>query len=172
MAEDRRTILKVLTGVFGAGAAGIVGVPVIRAIVDPSGKITVEGAGVFVPVANIDAVPDDGTPLKVPVIVEAPKDAWVKLPPSEIGAVFLEKRGDEIVAFSTVCPHLGCGVDWVGGTGSFACPCHESAFGKNGDVTGGPSPRPLDRLETRVVANKIEVKYVRFVQGTKEKVPA
>src|SRR5262249_54154526 len=149
----------------------IVGVPVVRAIVDPSGKVTVEGAGVFVPVTTVEAIPTDGTPLKVPVVIEHPKDAWVKLPPTEIGAVFLSKRGEEIVAFSTVCPHLGCGVDYAADKKVYACPCHESAFDTTGDVSGGPSPRSLDRLETRVVENKVEVKYVRFVQGTKEKVP-
>jgi quinol---cytochrome c reductase iron-sulfur subunit, bacillus type len=171
MAEDRRTILKVLTGIFGTGAAAIVGVPVLRAVVDPRGKLIVEGAGVFVPVASADAVPADGTPVKVPIVVEAPKDAWEKLPPTEIGAVFLQKKGGEIVAMSTVCPHLGCGVDWSAGSRMFGCPCHESAFGLDGEVTGGPAPRPLDRLETRVVDDRVEVKYVRYVQGSKEKVP-
>jgi Rieske Fe-S protein len=170
MAEDRRTILKVLTHIFGGGAAAIVGVPAIRAVIDPSMKGRAE-EGDFVAVANADAVPKDGTPIKAAVVLTDPRDAWVKMPATEVGAVFICKKDGQVTAFSTVCPHLGCGVDYVAAKKAFACPCHESAFGLAGEVTGGPSPRPMDQLETRVVGNRVEVKYVRFVQGTKEKVP-
>jgi menaquinol-cytochrome c reductase iron-sulfur subunit len=75
-------------------------------------------------------------------------------------------------AFSTVCPHLGCGVDFNADKRAFACPCHESAFALDGRVESGPSPRGLDRLEARVVEGRVEVKYQRFRQGTQDKVPA
>jgi Rieske Fe-S protein len=172
MAEDRRTLLKVLTGLFGGGAAVVVGVPVVRALVDPAGKVTVTGSGDFLRVASADAVPQDGTPLKLPIVIASPSDAWVKLPPTEVGSIFLRRANDRIVAYSTICPHLGCGVDYSPEKHAFACPCHESAFGLDGTVAGGPSPRALDELESRVVDGQVEVKYERFKQGTKDKVLA
>jgi Rieske Fe-S protein len=170
MSEDRRTLLKVLTGVLGGGAAAAVGLPALRALVAPYDLLTVTGAGEFVAVAPLEAVPADGTPLKVPVVIEKPKDAWAAMPPTQVGAVYLRKVGEEVTAYSTVCPHLGCGVDFVPDKHIFACPCHESAFDIEGKVSGGPSPRELDRLEVRLAGGKVEVRYQQFKQGTKEKI--
>ena len=52
----------------------------------------------------------------------------------------------------------------------FSCPCHDSAFGQRGEVAGGPSPRAMDRLVTRVVKGQVEVKYEKFKSGVAEKV--
>lgn len=169
--DDRRTVLKLISIGAGAITGGIVALPAIGAVLAPFRKTTVTGAGTFVPVAALELVPDDGTPAKVPVVIDAPKDAWTTLPPTEIGAVFLVKQAGSVVAYSTVCPHLGCGVDYVAAKKVFACPCHDSAFGPDGQVSSGPSPRGLDRLETRVEGGKVEVRFVRFAQGTSEKVP-
>lgn len=171
MAEDRRTLLKVLSGVLGGGAAAAVGLPALRAFIDPIDRTTVSGPGEFVPVASLAAVPEDGTPVKVPVVIQQPKDAWARLPPTQMGAVFLKRSGETVIAYSTVCPHLGCGVDYAGDKNAFACPCHESAFDIEGKVSGGPSPRALDQLEARIAKDTIEVRYQTFKQGTKEKIP-
>jgi menaquinol-cytochrome c reductase iron-sulfur subunit len=172
MAEDRRTILKVLTGMIGTGAAAAVGLPAVRVLIAPMDKTTVSGAGTFVPVAREDAIPEDGAPLNVPVVIEAPRDAWTELPPTKVGAVFLRRVGGGIVAYSTICPHLGCGIDYVESTSRFACPCHESFFGLDGKVSSGPAPRPMDELETRIVDGQVEVKFEKFKIGTAEKAPA
>ena len=42
------------------------------------------------------------------------------------------------------CTHLGCTVPWREDEGQFHCPCHSSLFNRQGEVTGGPAPRPLD----------------------------
>ena len=170
MPEDRRTLLKVLTGVLGGGAAAAVGLPALRAVVSPLGTVTVTGTGEFVPVAPADAVPADGTPINVPVIVEAPRDAWTRMPPTTVGAVFLRRAAGAVQAFSTVCPHLGCGIDFVADNGTFACPCHESSFGLDGQVAAGPSPRGMDTLETRIRDGQVEVKFEKFKLGTSSKV--
>ncbi len=172
MAEDRRTVLKVLTGVLGGGAAAIVAGPAVRAIVAPVTLDPVRGVGDFVRLANLEQVPEDGTPLNVAVVIEQPEDAWNKLPPTQVGAVFLVREGTNVTAFSTICPHLGCGIDYVPDQSAFACPCHESSFAKDGAVAAGPSPRGMDTLETRVVEGAIEVKFEKFKIGTSDKVPA
>ena len=171
MPENRRTLLKVLTGVLGGGAAAAVGIPALRAVVSPLGKITVSGTGQFVAVAPEQAVPEDGTPINVPVVIEEPRDAWTKMPPTTVGAVFLRREGDKVVAYSTVCPHLGCGIDYADDKKAFACPCHESSFDLDGQVAAGPSPRAMDSLETRIRGGKVEVKFEKFKLGTADKVP-
>lgn len=49
-----------------------------------------------------------------------------------------------VLALWQRCTHLGCTVPWREGEGQFHCPCHSSLFDRQGDVTGGPAPRPLD----------------------------
>jgi len=49
------------------------------------------------------------------------------------------------VAFSGSCTHACCTVSFTGS--EFACPCHGSTYDTNGDVTGGPAPAPLPKLE-------------------------
>jgi Rieske Fe-S protein len=172
MPEDRRTVLKVLSGVLGTGCAAAIGVPVLGALTAPAVRVTVKGARGFVPVLALEALPLDGTPVGIPVVVEAPEDAWSRLPPTEVGAVYLRRLPGEqgILAFTTVCPHLGCRIDYQPSRQHFVCPCHESVFGLDGQVTSGPSPRGMDDLGTRVVGGQIEVEFMRFKTGTARKV--
>jgi cytochrome b6-f complex iron-sulfur subunit len=62
---------------------------------------------------------------------------------SEAHAVLL-RTGDDYQAFSLVCPHLGCQVN--PSKDGFACPCHGSQFGDQGQLLRGPADRPLTRL--------------------------
>lgn len=78
--------------------------------------------------------------------------------------VFATTRG--IAVLSLVCTHLGCivGVSPEG----FKCPCHGSRFSPDGDVLGGPAPRPLRWLEvSRAADGSLLVDAKREVpQGT------
>lgn len=52
-------------------------------------------------------------------------------------------------AFSAVCPHLGCIVQWNSDEKSFDCPCHGSRFASDGTVINGPSETDLKRLNIK-----------------------
>ena len=58
----------------------------------------------------------------------------------------------ELIGVSAVCTHLHCVLDFDRAQNRLACPCHEGAFDLNGNVLGGPAPRPLSRyrVETRL----------------------
>ncbi len=73
------------------------------------------------------------------------------------GSPELGESPDEYVAVSTRCAHLGCPVRFVQAAGNFICPCHGGVYGFQGEVIGGPPVRPLDRFQTRVVGDKIEI---------------
>jgi cytochrome b6-f complex iron-sulfur subunit len=61
------------------------------------------------------------------------------------GKFYLARLGDGgFLALSRTCTHLGCSVPWVEKEMKFACPCHGSAFGINGNVINAPAPRALD----------------------------
>lgn len=66
--------------------------------------------------------------------------------PEERIYVFRDKEKGFAVA-SAVCTHLGCTVQHSSRDGNFHCPCHGSVFGPDGEVLGGPAPKPLQWLE-------------------------
>lgn len=170
--SDRRTFLKLLGGAACAGAAGIVAAPVGTAFLSPIAKDSMSGTTGFIGTVSAEAVPADGTPVAVTIVAPRPRDAWAVMPPSEVGTVFLLRRGGELAAFSAICPHLGCKVDADNARGCFRCPCHDSDFALDGAVLTGPSPRGLDPLKTRVVNGLVEVEYLRFKTGTPARVLA
>lgn len=86
-------------------------------------------------------------------------DAWKTTLEEATAWVF--RLGDEPVAISPSCPHLGCGVHWDKDQGLFICPCHDSAFALDGQVLSGPSPRALDRFEVRLESDRLWLGPVR-----------
>ena len=70
--------------------------------------------------------------------------------------VLLIREANQVVALSAVCTHLGCIVKYKGG-GVILCPCHEASFDLNGNVTGGPAPRPLTYYRVRIVGGRIVI---------------
>lgn len=56
---------------------------------------------------------------------------------------YVVRTGDDYIALSAVCQHLGCIVNERGGR--FVCPCHGSTYSPEGQVLKGPTQRPLVR---------------------------
>lgn len=86
--------------------------------------------------------------------------ALADLPPD--GAlVFREARvavvrdGDDFLALSLVCTHLGCTVAVT--PAGILCPCHGSRFDRSGAVLEGPATRPLPRLPVEVRGERLIV---------------
>jgi len=67
------------------------------------------------------------------------------------------EKPSDYVAISTRCAHLGCPVNYVGASQSFVCPCHGGVYDFQGKVIGGPPVRPLDRFQTRVVKDEVQL---------------
>jgi glycine/D-amino acid oxidase-like deaminating enzyme/nitrite reductase/ring-hydroxylating ferredoxin subunit len=59
-------------------------------------------------------------------------------------AVFRGENG--IQAYTAICPHMGCVVQWNNEEKTFDCPCHGSRFTKEGVVINGPSTANLERI--------------------------
>lgn len=59
-------------------------------------------------------------------------------------------------AFSAVCTHAGCTVNYT--SSELYCPCHRGYFSAvNGSVLGGPPPRPLPEYDIQIVNGNIYV---------------
>jgi Rieske Fe-S protein len=58
-------------------------------------------------------------------------------------------EGNRVHAFSAVCPHMGCMVQWNAEEKSFDCPCHGSRFTKDGVVINGPATVGLEKINIK-----------------------
>lgn len=58
---------------------------------------------------------------------------------------------NEVVAYSSICTHNGCTVDWDAEARQIACPCHGSRFdAADGSVLNGPAREPLAAVAVTV----------------------
>jgi menaquinol-cytochrome c reductase iron-sulfur subunit len=163
---SRRRFLKMATGALG----GCVGAAVAGAargnLVDPVGKRVVTAGDEPIDAIAVDRLAAGGAPLRVPLVAPAQRDAWTSVRNVPLGAAWLRRTaGGEILALSSVCPHLGCAVGWSGPRQSFLCPCHDSAFAADGARLGGPSQRGLDPLPVEVVDGRVKITWIRYRPG-------
>lgn len=70
--------------------------------------------------------------------------------------VLVIREAAKVVALSATCTHLGCLVKYRGG-GVVDCPCHAASFDLNGNVRGGPAPRPLASYAVRIEGRQIVI---------------
>jgi nitrite reductase/ring-hydroxylating ferredoxin subunit len=71
--------------------------------------------------------------------------------------VFVERSELGFIAFSAICTHLNCVVNWNEMLKKFECPCHGAKFNRNGEVLEGPPPRPLDLYKLQIVEEKLVI---------------
>ena len=75
------------------------------------------------------------------------------------GHVAIERRGGTAQAFSAVCTHLGCVIQWQPvQEQAWYCPCHHGRYARDGRVLGGPPPRPLVPIQAIVRDGQVIVK--------------
>jgi Rieske Fe-S protein len=72
-------------------------------------------------------------------------------------AILINTAEGELRAFSAVCTHLTCTVNYEGDTETLFCPCHNGRFDLAGNVVSGPPPRPLESFEVEVAGGEIYV---------------
>jgi menaquinol-cytochrome c reductase iron-sulfur subunit len=168
--DERRGFLKLMTAGLGAVTAALAVIPGLGFLAS-TGRRSESGSASPLRVASERDV-KPGKPLRV-TAVGPHEDAWLRLEKVTLGSCWLVRATDDgpIRAFSTVCPHLGCGVDFDEAAGKFNCPCHTSAFDLDGRCLSGPSPRGLDELDTRVAGRDVLVRYQRFRVGTAKREP-
>src|ERR1700722_4122680 len=106
--EGRRRLLKVLVTSGGAVFACALSAPAAVFVVAPTAGAGATGPR-WVKTIRLDGL-REGEPKKVAVVADA-RDAWTLSRDVELGAVWLSRHGDEVVALSTTCPHLGCSVN-------------------------------------------------------------
>jgi Rieske Fe-S protein len=65
-------------------------------------------------------------------------------------------------AFSAICTHAPCTVQYGGGS-AISCPCHGATFSpSDGSVLGGPAPAPLAEYGVQIVGGSLFVSTARI----------
>ena len=169
--KGRRDFLKICSVVLSAIVGVAYAIPLIRTFISPALQETVSGSTGLLELGSIIDY-QVNVPRKVK-IKDIKVDAWTKFPPTEIGAVWIiMDKERKFTVFTSICPHLGCGIDWDKNLGEFICPCHDSFFDIEGRVLSGPSPRGMDTMETEIKDGKVFVKYRKMRLGISKKMPA
>ena len=105
-----------------------------------------------------------------PHVVEAMQNSVVaaklsELPPNS-GKIFkfgskpgllIRTANGELKAFSAVCTHLECIVQYRPDTKQIWCACHNGQYNLNGENIGGPPPRPLEAYPVNTRGDDIVV---------------
>ena len=125
---DRRTFLDALLAVGFVSTAAAIAYPVARFLVPPSGG---EPETVSVVAARAAAL--------------RPNAAAIFKFGSKPAIVVRTSDGD-LRAFSAVCTHLDCTVQFKADTSQLWCACHNGMYDLGGNVVSGPPPRSLERF--------------------------
>ena len=74
-------------------------------------------------------------------------------------------QGEQIVALSAACTHMGCIVRWQDDDRSFHCPCHSAAFAEDGThihLNYSLNLPPLPRLNTKIEHGNVYVEVPHY----------
>jgi cytochrome b6-f complex iron-sulfur subunit len=144
---DRREFLRkavIACSAFGLAAAGV-----ILAFLYPANKG--QRRQQFVYLMEEDDLPRRGVRMVTFSVRSEEQDIVT------VNRVYIVGGGQGLTAFSPVCTHLGCFVNWDSNKKAFLCPCHGGKFNIDGDVIAGPPPAPLMKLPLLIEKGKVFV---------------
>jgi len=95
---------------------------------------------------------------------EIPPGTLVSLPEQRI---YVVHGAEGFFAMTAVCTHLGCLTRYEADQNRIFCPCHGSRFSSTGEVTNGPAPMPLPRLEIALEQGVLVVDAAKIVEPTR-----
>lgn len=168
---DRRRFLNAVTVGLGGLVGLIMAVPLVRFLFFPLGRKVVTDTGEAIETIAADELAPGAPPVRIELAGDRVRDAWGVADDARLGAAYLQKNEDgEVTALSSVCPHLGCSIDFDGASDSFKCPCHKSAFARSGEKLGGPSKRGLDPLPVAIKDGRVMVTWKRYRTDIAERV--
>jgi cytochrome b6-f complex iron-sulfur subunit len=72
-------------------------------------------------------------------------------------ALLVLSANDKYLAFTAVCTHLGCTVQYRPDLHEIWCPCHNGKYDLHGRNISGPPPRPLTEFTVNVRGDDVYV---------------
>ena len=105
-----------------------------------------------------------------PQVIEAAQNSVVACKTTELAAnagkifkfgskpgIVVKTASGELKAFSAVCTHLECIVQYSPEKKQIWCACHNGQYNLEGQNVGGPPPRPLEAYVAKVQGDDIVV---------------
>lgn len=170
--NNRRRFLTVCTNAVVAIIGACIAVPALAYVLAPvrrwTGKKGISAE--FRDVGAVAQLPIDQWQLVSLQLVR--RDGWEEVP-SRHGVWVRRSKdpGGPITVLSSICPHLGCPLNWHPDHSEFVCPCHGGVFNAQGQHVSGPPPRSMDPLEYRVENGSLLVRWQDFKVGVAERIP-
>jgi cytochrome b6-f complex iron-sulfur subunit len=72
-------------------------------------------------------------------------------------ALLVRVNDTEWKAFSAVCTHLNCTVQYQEGRREIWCACHNGTYDMDGRVASGPPPKPLEELAVKLRGDEVVI---------------
>ena len=135
----RRSFLDWLLGTSAVATLGAIIYPILRFMSPPQ---IVESAENSVVAAKLSEVP--------------PNSGKIFKFGNKPGIVVHTAQG-EFKAFSAVCTHLECIVQYRDDTKQIWCACHNGQYNLGGQNIGGPPPRPLEEYKVNTRGDDVVV---------------
>ena len=167
ISSSRRGFLRLCIWGIGAFISSVLGIPILGHLLSPALKRTSAEWNQLGPLQDFTT----GLPQQV-AFTRFRRDGWIERP-ENLAVWVLRVSEAEVVVYNGHCTHLGCAYSWVTEVkhvDHFFCPCHDGVYARDGTVLGGPPPRPLDQLETKVEAGVVYTLYQDFRLGLPDKV--
>jgi len=137
--SSRRDLLTLLLGVWGAGVVGAVFYPVLRFLVPPN-----------IPEATtLSASAGKASDLAA--------NSGRVVPFGNQPALVVRLPNGELRAFSAMCTHLSCTVQYRPDLQEIWCACHNGHYDLTGKNVAGPPPKPLRAYDVNVKGDEIVV---------------
>jgi cytochrome b6-f complex iron-sulfur subunit len=132
-AIPRRRFLRWLLGFSVVSTLGMVAAPVVAFLVPPKSSAAGSGGRILA-----------GTTADIPL-------GRGKVVPMGSKPAIVVNTAQGVLAYSAICTHLGCIVQFDDASSTIVCPCHDGRFNPaTGAVVSGPPPAPLARIDVDV----------------------
>ena len=130
-----------------------------------TGRVTPKGSAAATPPAtsgSTESPAPQGTPsgTKVGPVTAVPvgEAGEFRDPATGNPAWMVRLSAEKFAAFSAICTHAGCTVQYQASNQEFICPCHGGSYSaKTGQVLGGPPPSPLPAIPVKVSNGQLYV---------------
>jgi Rieske Fe-S protein len=107
-------------------------------------------AAIAYPVARFMVPPEAGEPSTNSVVAGKASalnpNSGLIFPFGSKPAIVIRTADGELRAFTAVCTHLECTVQYKPDTAQIWCACHNGLYDLSGNVVSGPPPRPLEQF--------------------------
>ena len=92
------------------------------------------------------------SPKKIVKASKFPVGSSQKFVASNGAPAYLFRTKSGVFAYSAICTHQGCTVDYLKAGKKLVCPCHGGSFDpfKSGNPVSGPPQRPLDKISVSI----------------------